>query len=200
MKRTPTTRLMRNILCVLALAIGAAACATPPPPQFPELTFTHLPTISLGVARIEVIDNTASKSDATYVDSLMPVAPAQALRNWSRDRLRASGVSGVAKFIIEQAQVTETNLERTKGLKGVFTTDQSQRYDAGVKVSIRLEGVPRVTEAFAETEVVRSQTIAEDATLNNREQMWFNLTEAVMKEFDPAMSASIRKHLGDLIR
>ena len=200
MHRMPFQHQVKSVLALLVLALGLGACATPPPPQFPEITFTHLPTIALGVARIEVVDNTSQTSNATYVDGLMPVAPGEALRNWSRDRLRASGVSGVAKFIIQKAEVTETNLERTTGLKGVFTKDQAQRYDAGVKVEIRLEGVPRVTQAFAETEVTHSQTIAEDATLNNREQMWFDLTETVMKEFDPAMSASIRKHLGDLVR
>lgn len=185
---------------LLMVMTGLASCTTPPPPQFPELTFTHLPQITLGVARIEIVDNFTPPSDPKHVENRMPVTPEQALRNWARDRLQANGVSGVARFIINNAAVTETPLVLKKGLSGVFTTEQSHRYDAGVDVEVRLEGVPRVTQAFAKAAVNRSQTIPEDASINVREETWFNLTEQVMKDFDPQMSASIRKHLADFIR
>lgn len=184
------------IVCI----VGLSACATPPPPQFPELTYTHLPAITLDVAKIEVVSASKKSDAALHIESSMPVTPEQALRNWARDRLRANGVSGVAKIIIENASVTETELTRSEGLKGVFTTEQSQRYDAGLKVSIRLEGVPRVSEAFAQAEIKRSQTVSEDVSVNVREQALFELTESVMTDFDPAMAASIRKHLADFIR
>jgi len=82
----------------------------------------------------------------------------------------------------------------------VFTTEQSQRFDIGVNVEVRLEGVPRVTQAYADAIVTRSQTVPEDATINVREEALFALTEQVMKDFDPQMSASIRKHLADFVR
>ena len=192
-------RIASAVICILGLGI-VSGCNTPPPPQYPELTFAHMPVITLGVSRIEIVDNFKPMSDAKHIESLMPTSPETALRNWARDRLRANGVSGVAKFIIEDAAVTETNLARTTGLKGVFTNDQAQRYDARVKVSVRLEGVPRVSEAYAEAEAMHAQTVAENATVNVREQAWFNLTEAVMKDFDPAMATSIRKHLADFVR
>ena len=187
-------------LFIALIAFAVTACETAPSPKLPELTFTHLPTITLGVARIEIVDNYSPADNAKHIENRMPSSPETALRNWARDRLRANGVSGVAKFIISNASVVEADLATTKGLKGIFTNDQSQRYDAVVNVSVRLEGVPRVSEAFAEAEISRSQTVAEDATINVREQAWFNLTEAVMKDFDPAMAASIRKHLADFVR
>lgn len=198
-------RLFRKIAlltCALFVLGGVGACVTPPPPkpQFPELTFTHLPTITLGVASIEIVDNFTPPSDPKHVENRMPVTPEHALKNWARDRLRANGVSGVAKFIIENASVTETELARSKGLTGVFTTEQAQRYDVGVKVLVRLEGVPRVSEAYAEADITRSQTIPENASVNVRDETLFNLTEQAMKDFDPQMSASIRKHLADFIR
>ena len=69
-----------------------------------------------------------------------------------------------------------------------------------LKVSIRLEGVPRVSEAFAQADIKRSQTVPEDVSVNIREQALFDLTETIMKDFDPAMAASIRKHLADFVR
>lgn len=194
----PSIFAMRRLVFVILVSTGLAACASPVAPQFPELTYTHLPTITLGVARIEVVDMT-TQGAGKHVEDRMPVAPKRALQNWARDRLKAGGVSGVAKFIIEDASVTETDLKRSSGLKGVFTTEQAERYLAKVHVSIKLEGVPRVSQAYAESSVERTQTVGEDATINVRDQAMFDLTEAVMKDFDPLMAASIRQHLADFV-
>lgn len=182
------------------LAVVLSACATPPAPQFPELRYSHMSPITLGVAEIKIVDAETSTLNGTHVESRMPQSPAQAMRAWAEDRLRASGVSGVAIFTIEEATTVGTDLKPMGGVKGAFTTEQLERYDARVRATLRLEGVPRVSEAFAQAGVDRSQTLSENATINDREQMWFDLTEAVMKDFDPAMEASIRKHLADFVR
>ena len=194
------SKTLRRWTLSLLVVVGLAACTTPTAPQYPELTFTHIPPIVLDVARIEIVSATSSSGDAKHVEAQMPTSPETALRAWARDRLQANGVSGVAKFVIETASVTETDLKKTEGLKGLVTKDQSHRYDSMVRATLSLEGVPRVTQAFAQAEVSRTQSIAEDATINEREQLWFNLTEATMKDFDPIMAQSIRKHLADFIR
>jgi hypothetical protein len=180
-------------------ALAVSGCASPPAPKFPELRFTHLPKITLDVASIEIVDN-FQPAGVAHIENRMPVSPETALRNWAQDRLQAGGVSGVAKFIINSAAVTETKLTKKGGITGAFTTQQSHRYDADLRVELRLEGVPRVSKAYAEANVTRSQTLGEDASINVREQMWFDLTESLMKDYDPLMSASIRTHLSDLVR
>lgn len=194
------TRLPARLSVLLLVAVAIAGCATPPPPQYPELRFTHLPPIVIGVAKIEIVDARPSASDANHVEGRMPRPPADALRNWAQDRLQANGVSGVAVFTIEEASVVEADLKTMGGIKGAFTNEQAERYSGQVRASLRLENVPRVTQAYATAAVDRSQTVAENATVNDREQVWFDLTEALMKGFDPAMSASIRQHLGDYVR
>jgi hypothetical protein len=190
----------RRLTLSLLAVVGLAACSTQPAPKFPELTYTHMPKIVLGVAEIQVVNATSTTSGAKNVEAQMPVSPETALRAWARDRLQANGVSGVAKFVIEDASVTETDLIKTPGLKGLVTKDQSERYDSKIRATLKLEGVPRVTQAFAQAEVSRGQSIAEDATINERDQLLFDLTEATMKDFDPIMAASIRKHLADFVR
>lgn len=194
------TKTLRRFSLSLLVMVGLVACTAPHSPQYPELTFTHIPPILLGVERIEIVNASQPVAGATHVDAQMPVSPETALRAWARDRLKANGVSGVAKFVIEKASVTETDLKKTEGLKGLVTKDQSHRYDSTVRATLSLEGVPRVTQAFAKAEVSRAQTISEDASINDREQVWFNLTEATMKDFDPIMAQSIRKHLADFVR
>lgn len=196
---TPLLSRLCRATAALAL-IAVAACTSQPAPQYPEITFSHLPPITLNVARIEVINNFKPATDANHVEARMPTSPETAMRNWARDRLHAGGVTGVAKFIIENASVTETALPKLGGIKGYVTNEQAERYEARARASIRLEGVPRVSEAYAEAEVDRSQTVPENATVNKREQVWFELTEKLMKDFDPLMAESVRQHLGDLVR
>ena len=191
--------LSRTIAAFTLIALAVSGCASPPAPKFPELRFTHLPKITLDVASIEIVDN-FQPAGVAHIENRMPVSPETALRNWAQDRLQAGGVSGVAKFIINSAAVTETKLTKKGGITGAFTTQQSHRYDADLRVELRLEGVPRVSKAYAEANVTRAQTLGEDASINVREQMWFDLTESLMKDYDPLMSASIRTHLSDLVR
>lgn len=191
--------LSRTIAAFTLIALAVSGCASPPAPKFPELRFTHLPKITLDAASIEIVDN-FQPAGVAHIENRMPVSPETALRNWAQDRLQAGGVSGVAKFIINSAAVTETKLTKKGGITGAFTTQQSHRYDADLRVELRLEGVPRVSKAYAEANVTRSQTLGEDASINVREQMWFDLTESLMKDYDPLMSASIRTHLSDLVR
>lgn len=191
---------LRRVAALLIVAFAVASCATQPPPQFPELRFTHLPPITIGVAKIQIVDARNAASSGNHVEARMPRSPADAVRNWAQDRLQANGVSGVAIFTIEDASVVETNLKTTGGIKGAFTNDQAERYDGRIRATLRLENVPRVTQAYADAAVEHSQTIAENATINDREQVWFDLTEALMKAFDPAMSTSIRQHLADYVR
>ena len=191
--------LMRTIAAFTLIALAVSGCASPPAPKFPDLRFTHMPKITLDVASIEIVDN-FQPAGAAHIEDRMPVSPETALRNWAQDRLQAGGVSGVAKFIINSAAVTETKLTKKGGITGAFTTQQSHRYDAHLRVELRLEGVPRVSKAFAEANVTRSQTLGEDASINVREQMWFDLTDSLMKDYDPLMAASIRTHLSDLVR
>lgn len=191
--------LSRTIAAFTLIALAVSGCASPTAPKFPELRFTHLPKITLDVASIEIVDN-FQPAGVAHIENRMPVSPETALRNWAQDRLQAGGVSGVAKFIINSAAVTETKLTKKGGITGAFTTQQSHRYDADLRVELRLEGVPRVSKAYAEANVTRSQTLGEDASINVREQMWFDLTESLMKDYDPLMSASIRTHLSDLVR
>lgn len=194
---TPT---FRRFVALMVLTAGLTACATPERPQFPELRFTHLASITLGVANIQIVEAGGDTLTGTHVENRMPRPPSEAMRNWAQDRLKANGVSGTAIFTIEEASVVGADLATTPGIKGAFTNDQAERYQLRIRATLKLEGVPRVNQAFTDTSVDRSQTVAENATINDREQIWFDMTESSMQEFNKTMEASIRQHLADFVR
>src|SRR4051812_9994686 len=113
------------------LCIGLGACGTESErPNYPDLTWTHLPPLTLDVAEIEIIDATTPTNASPHVEQLFPVPPAHAAQRWARDRLRAGGLANRARFIIQRADVIETSLPKSGGLAGIFTKDQGDRYDA----------------------------------------------------------------------
>ena len=194
------TRIARYFI-FLALLVPLMACETPVERgAFPDITFAHLPAIALDVAEIRIVKVYVPPLKRPHVDHEFPVPPLRAAERWVKDRLKAVGQDGVATVTIHDAGVTESRLGRMGGIKGTFTTEQSERYDAAVEVAIEVRGGKglRVASATARTE--RNRTVPEDISLADREKVWFALTENLMREFDRAFEAQIKRHLGAFLR
>ena len=96
---------------------------------------------------------------------------------------------------IRRATATENRLKVQTGLAGALTTDQAWRYDGHIEMAIRAVNLSRQRSATATAAAWRSQTVPEDATLDERETVWFGLVEKMMKNFDTAFERQIRKDL-----
>jgi hypothetical protein len=189
----------RFIAAVLLLLV--AGCSTPPERYpFADLTYGHLPPIRLDVAVVDVVNDYRAPLRAPNVEHLFPVRPADAARRWARDRLVPVGSSGVARFTILQASVVEVPLDRSGGLQGFLTKDQSERYDAVIEVRLDLENAGGLRTGTVMARAARSQTVAENATLNERERVWYALTEALMNDLNAELERNIDLHLQRFLR
>jgi len=183
-----------------ALAATLSGCSTPPQrTPFPELTYGHLPPFRLDVGQIDVMRAYQAPGRAPNVDHLFPQLPADVAVRWANDRLQAAGQGGRAVFTVINAAAVEVPLQRTTGIKGVFTTDQSDRYDLTMAVRLDIthqDGRHGAIDATA----ARSQTVAEDMTLNQREALWFHLTEETMMALNAELDRLIPQYLGGFLR
>jgi hypothetical protein len=184
-------------------ATDLPGCATPPPQnKFPELTYAHLGKIRLDVSQISVISEYKSPFAPPNIEQDMPVLPERAMRRWAADRLVATGTPGhTAQFVIQDAKVIDTKLPKTQGLKGVFTTDQSDRYDASFSARVVVRADPgNFGNAQATASATRAQTVAEGITVNARNKVWFDLVEATMNDLNAELERQIRDHLALYLR
>lgn len=189
------------VFVALVIAAGLAGCETPvPKPVFPDLTYGHLPPIRLKVARIEVVPAYVSPAKKPNVEHLFPVAPAVAAARWLRDRLQAVGGRGLVRATVLQGGVVEVPLEKTTGLRGVFTVDQSERYDAVLEVRIRIIREDGSEAAMVTSRAERSRTVAEDITPYAREKIWFAMTEAMLNDLNAQLERQIRTHFTGYLR
>lgn len=183
-------------IVVAVVLLWLAGCASTPPGQtLPELTYGHLPPINLAAWTLEIVSESSSATASGSVDARMPTSPEKALRRWATDRLSLSGGKDYARLTIIDASVVEKRLQIKGGLKGMFTNQQSERYQANLKVKLEMFGSDGALRSFATAEASRSITIAEDTSLNQREQVWLNLVEGLMNDFNKEFETNIRKYL-----
>lgn len=186
---------------IAAGLLALSACSTPTTQQtYPELTYGHNGVINLDVARIEFTNAYQPPLRPPNVEHTAPANPSVVMERWVRDRLRATGVTGEARVVLRDAKIVETRLAVQGGLRGAFTTDQGYRYDANIEVEIQLRDAGGVQRAFAKAQASRSRTVAEDATLAQKDKVLFDLVEATMTEINSEFEKQIRQYLGRYIR
>jgi hypothetical protein len=178
-----------------------AACETTTvQPNYPAITFGHLAPVNLDVAAVEYVDQYIPPQEAPNVEHLFPVLPSAVAGRWAQDRLLATGVTRRARVVLVTASVTETPLATTKGLTGTFTIDQVARYDAKAEMRVEIVTDTGVVEGTANAIATRSRTVPEDITLNQRDQLWFEMTEALMRDLDGQLVKNIKLHLVRWVR
>ncbi|HLF58272.1 MAG TPA: hypothetical protein VI732_01445 [Alphaproteobacteria bacterium] len=185
-----------RILGALLGALALLSCASPPPEQtFAEITWSHLPPFKFNVSRVDVVTAYKPTFQEPFVEHLFPVPPEKVVRRWIADRVMPGGPSGWAKVIINDASVKETELHHPHDLKSHFTVEQGERYEASIDVTIELYTPKGVREGFANARAVHTQTVPENATLNERERFWYDLTDSVMQDFNAEMERNIHAYL-----
>ncbi len=181
---------------VLALALLASACNVPPPQiDFPEITYKHRPAIHFDVAEVVVERVYVPPLDKPNVDHLMPNPPVVLALRWAQDRLVADGQADRLVFRIIDASVVEIELHSDSGLQDMFTVSQSERYNARLAVEVELLEDGGFSRSIVKAEAERSVTMPEDATLHERDQVWFKLSEMVMNDLDAELEKSLYQHM-----
>jgi hypothetical protein len=196
----PARRRLLSMTAACAL-LAVAGCETPVNVQnLPDITFAHLAPIAMNVASVQVENRFHPPLSLPHVEHRVPVAPAKALSQWAKDRIKPVGGVGTAKLIIEDASVTETKLARDESLKGTFTKQQSHRYDLAVRASLVMLDGAGVERGVSEARSSRSITVREDLSLNDWEKTLFETTDHLLTDFNTEMESNIRRHLADWIR
>ena len=184
---------------LLAGLLLLAACGSAPPRAFPELTFSDQPPIGFDVARIEIVQRYQPALSEPYVDHLFPQRPAAVIRRWAEDRLAARGATGTATLIIQDASVTEEVLARQPGFRGLVTIEQSERYEANFTVRLEVDDPAGRRSGYADVEARRDITTPENASLAEREQTWFELTEDTIRDLDARFDREVHQGLAEFI-
>jgi hypothetical protein len=184
-----------HIVVVFAIAL-LAACSTEKTQPLPELTFAHQPLLKLNVASLEVVSRYKAPMKPPHVEHRLPTPPEPALKRWAEERLRATGRSESARYTVINAAVTEEPLPKTSGFVGAFKNEPSERYTATVEAQLEIFNADGRRVQLVSARATRSRSLMEGAKPQERDRMWFDLIDALMKDFDKEMERAIRQYAG----
>jgi len=190
-------RYFKHVSVTLVLLLTLTGCETSiKSTEQAELTFTNLVPLRLNVASIEVQQTYQPPLTKPNVDHLFKTPPVQVMTNWAKYRFRANGGTDRALVIIKNASVKQVILKKDKSFTGIFTQQQSRRYDMNAEIIVKIIGPGGVQKAVASAIAKRSKTIREDANLNQRDQIWFTMEERLMDDLNKEIEAKSRRYLG----
>ena len=179
----------------LCLGSGLTLVSCAPPPEvaaYPDLRFTSQPPFMLQAGQIEI----RTLYQPTDSDRGFPVPPVRALQNWARDRLRASGQGGPARFTIANASTATQNLQVQGGISGTFTDQVSQQYDVAVDAALEILDTSGVSVRSIRVTASRSRSVLQSATANDRDRVRYEEVRDLMAEFDSQAQTRITAGFG----
>ena len=187
---------MKKTFALITTAFLIAACAntTTGPRPTAHYAYKQYPPIMVNVASVQVVDYMPSMR-APNVEHLMPQPLPAAVSDWANTRFKANGATGTLVITVRDASMVGRDLNRTSGFKGAFTIDQAERYDAHITVDFNVDGGAAGTSGNGAVKVDRGSTIAEDASLQDRDRSWTTMEENMIIDLDAATMTMLQQRL-----
>ena len=193
-------RAVLSVFAVMAAVTVAACTMNVPERPRPQFAYTQYPPTVLNVAEINVVEAYAPPMRLPNVEHLMPEPLTQSVATWARNRFRAGGADGVVTITVSDASVTAKDLSRTQGVKGWFTVDQAERFDARVLVEMQVDGVALGSTGSGTVRVERGQTVAENASVQDRDRVWTRMSESILLDLDAGTQQMLQNRLPFLLQ
>lgn len=193
---------MRRILHLLMVVplLTLAACNPPVVTRSKPISFAQYQPIALNVGSIQIVEEYHSPGHAPNVEQMFRTTPAEAMRQWVKDRIRARGGTRVLQVIIKDASVMQEDLPRTGGYQGVFTKDQSERYNARLEVEMRIYGEQgAMSEASISAVATRSDTAGEDYSAAKRDALFDRMLRDLMGLMNAELERNIQQYFANYI-
>ncbi len=189
------------IAYLAAICVLAVACAPAPLPlNYPDITYRTVPPLRIDAADVEVVEAYVPPLRAPHVEQDAPIAPSVLLRRWAEQRLEAVGARGYVRATIRDARIVETRLDTNQTVRDSFTNEQAARFDGRVAMSIELVDATGAQRASVQGEAKRTRTLPENATLRERQEILFQMSEDLANDLDEVLEANLRQHFAPYLR
>ena len=187
--------LLRSLFFLSATGLFLAACEPAPlPPKFPEITFRTEAPLRLATNNIEISESYVPPLRAPNVEHESPLPPSILLRRWAEQRLVAAGGPGTVRATVTDASITETPIATNQDLEAAFETEQVARFEGRAAMRIEYVDPDGTVRATAEGAATQIRTLPEDATLRERREVLFQISEDLARGLDKVLAANIQQH------
>lgn len=195
---------MRRILVLISLfALGLlplASCQNVSPVELPPLSFKEYLPIYMSVSRIEVVEEYTSPMTLPNVEHLIPYSPAEAMKIWADQRLRAVGADNTLQIIIKNGPVTVHSQSFQQDWPSFFTGHQDKRYEAQLEVELRIyNSRSAMSQATVTARAKRSVVINDDVSVLERDAAFRKMIKGLMTEMNAALEENMYRYMANYI-
>lgn len=169
----------RLVFCAI-LSVSLAACQPPPVAQsFDPPSYAQEEPIWIDAASITVVPEYQPPRKEPYTEHMFPLSPMEAVKDWTKRRLKPSGTGGILQVQILDAPVVEARVNPHED------PDFHYEYHAILDVEFALFPPGSSLPSHVTGLKVRHKRKApESLSLAEREALFHKITMAVMEEFD----------------
>jgi len=195
---------MRRILSVaiafIFLTAPLSGCSYVETDAPPPLTFVRYQPILLNVGTVQFIEEYKSPQQKPYVEHLIPYSPAETMRIWVKDRIRATGNEHTLQVIIKDGSVMSTPLAQSSGVLGFMNITQDKRYDMNLVVEMRIYGrQSAMSEASIIVSANRSIVLSDIASREERTLAFYRMMADTMEQLNAQLEKNMFTYFGSFI-
>lgn len=192
---------IRNLLVPGLAALALAACGSNMSTlETAGTAVDQQPKLEFDVSGILVDSTFLTSGRQPHVEEELMVPLDRKVADWAKARLAAGGDAGVVKFNIHDASIVETALDRDAGIPGIPRAPQVIRFDSSIAASFEVLDAAGKRQAFGETRVTLSRTMAAHESNASRQQVLQKLSDAALRKFDTEMEKTVRSHARAYVR
>lgn len=188
---------MKKLTVACGLLLALTACSDEPPAPVQEV-HSLAPKIVLDVQTINLADRSGVQlANSAYNGNHFTPTIAEAIKQWSMDRMQASGQTGRAVIIIKDASLTAQPLQMETGFNSWFKRQQGLKYIGHAEVSVEANGA----EGYAITDATatRSVTLPENPTPSEKQDAYYSLITGLMKDLEQNLDSGIHEHMDKFV-
>ncbi len=191
---------MKKILSLFLMIGFLSACASDEAvAPIQEMSFKDQAPIALAVSDFQIIQEYKSPMAAPNVEHLFPTTPAKAVEIWVRDRMVAKGGQFLARVVVRDASVKDTELPYAKGWRGWFKTEETNRYDGSLSVMIEIVRPDGYVEAYVSAKSTQSRTVLEGTSASEKDRIWNDLTASMASDINRELTKQISANFGPIL-
>ena len=197
----PHYRAFASLLAAAMIVLGSAALsralADPPGP----LVFAEQSLIPVEASALEVRIDDSAPHDYPYVGWRSPIPYDQAVRTWAAQRFSMTGQTvNVLRVTLKQGTITEKLLPVATGISGWFKKQQGADYQGTLDIEVAVVDPNGAVLATADAKSWATESVAENATQQDKEKAWMNVTKTTFDNLDRELLPNMRKTMAAYLR
>ena len=164
--------------------ILVCSCTTPASYKSVNLNFENVSSLKLDVSEFQIINQYVMPMKKPNIEHLLLNAPSDVVIDYLRHKFVSSGEKKRAKIIIKEASIVEKVIIKKSLYNAILMNEKETSYSGKIYIRIEFLSERGFIETYSNFESVHKKIIIGELTLNNVQQIYFEILEGLIRGLD----------------